>query len=306
MPEAANQTPEEWAREEIDSQLRRAGWCVQSRGELDLNAGRGVAVREYPTDVGPMDYALFVDGQPCGVIEAKREEDGQRLTPVENQTESYASAELRHIGVADMRFRYEANGKVIYFTDAADPEPRSREIFNFHRPETLTEQRAASASLPARLQRLPELPCAGLRDCQFTAIKNLEDSFHLNRPRALIQMATGAGKTYTAITAIYRLLKHAGVRRVLFLVDTRNLGAQAEGEFHQYVPQDDNRKLTELYTVQRLSSSFVPTDGQVYMSTIQPIYSVLKGEALDKARMASTAAGTTWAANKRRGLKVNE
>lgn len=283
MAEAPNQGPEQRARDEIDGQLRQAGWSVQSRRELDLSAARGVAVREYPTDIGPMDYALFVYGNPCGVIEAKREEDGQRLTAVEYQTESYAAAGLRHVGQADMRFRYEATGKVTYFTDADDPEPRSREVFNFHRPETLAERRAESASLRARLQRLPELSGAGLRDCQYNAITNLEDSFRRNRPRALIQMATGAGKTYTAITSIYRLLKHVGVRRVLFLVDTRNLGAQAEGEFHQYVPQDDNRKFVELYTAQRLSSSYVPTDGQVCISTIQRMYSVLKGEELDEA-----------------------
>lgn len=218
-----NQTPEQQARDEIDEQLRRAGWLVQGRRDLNLSAGPGVAVREYPTDAGPMDYLLVVGGEPVGVIEAKREEEGQHLSRVEEQTAGYADAVLKHVGKADLRFCYEATGRVTYFTDTADPTPRSREVFGFHRPETLARWREAASSLRARLQELPDLARTGLRDCQHEAIANLEGSFRHNRPRALIQMATGAGKTYTAITSIYRLLKHAGVRRVLFLVDTRNL-----------------------------------------------------------------------------------
>jgi len=103
------------------------------------------------------------------------------------------------------------------------------------------------------------------------------------RPRALIQMATGAGKTYTAITSIYRLLKHADAKRVLFLVDTKNLGEQAEQEMMAYVPIDDNRKFTELYSVQRLKSSFVDKGADVCISTIQRLYSLLQDKELDEA-----------------------
>lgn len=277
-----NRTPEERARQRIDAVLRASGWVVQSLGMVDLSAGPGVAVREYPTDTGPMDYLLFVDREPVGVIEAKREEEGHRLTTVEEQSLRYASAALKHLGTCKLRFVYESTGVITHFTDHADPRPRAREVFGFHRPETLARWRAEAASLRSRLQDLPELQPDGLRECQFRAIANLEASLKVNRPRALIQMATGAGKTYTAITSVYRLLKHAGVRRVLFLVDTRNLGVQAEGEFHQYVPQDDNRKFTELYTVQRLRSPHVPTDGQVCISTIQRLYSILRGEPLDE------------------------
>ncbi|WP_019582985.1 DEAD/DEAH box helicase family protein [Thioalkalivibrio sp. ALE16] len=277
-----NQTPEQAARERIDQQLRASGWEVQSLAELDPSAARGVAVREYPTDTGPMDYLLMVDGEPAGLIEAKREEEGHRISKVEEQSARYARAKLKHVGKADLRFIYEATGTLTRFTDRADPVPRARDVFEFHRPETLAEWRSQSASFRARLQNLPTLGSDGLRDCQFHAINNLETSFRENRPRALIQMATGAGKTFTAITSIYRLLKHAGAKRILFLVDTRNLGVQAENEFHQYLPQDDNRKFTELYTVQRLRSPHVPTDGQVCISTIQRLYSILKGEPLDE------------------------
>ena len=82
-------------------------------------------------------------------------------------------------------------------------------------------------------------------------------------------MATGSGKTFTAITFIYRLLKYTNAKRILFVVDTKNLGEQAEQEFMAYLPNDDNRKFTELYGVHRLKSSFIPTDNQVYISTIQ-------------------------------------
>ncbi|WP_280553009.1 DEAD/DEAH box helicase family protein [Halomonas sp. 25-S5] len=275
-----NQNPEQRARDRIDDQLRSSGWLVQSLAELNPSAARGVAVREYPTDTGPMDYLLLVDGVPVGLIEAKREEEGHRISKVEEQSARYAEAELKHIGKVDLRFVYEATGEITRFTDRHDPAPRAREVFQFHRPETLAEWRSQTAPFRARLQALPVLQPDGLRDCQFRAIGNLETSLKENRLRALIQMATGAGKTFTAITSIYRLLKHAGAKRVLFLVDTRNLGVQAENEFHQYLPQDDNRKFTELYTVQRLRSPHVPRDGQVCISTIQRLYSILKGEPL--------------------------
>ena len=189
-----------------------------------------------------------------------------------------------------MPFLYESTGIITRFTDARDPKPRSREVFSFHRPETLKEWLSQDASLLERLHHIPplnpnHLPARELRlrDCQETAITNLEASFKADRPRALIQMATGAGKTYTAITSIYRLLKHAHGKRILFLVDTKNLGEQAEQEMMSYVPIDDNRKFTELYTVQRLKSSFVARDSQVCISTIQRLYSILKDTPLDEA-----------------------
>ena len=286
-----NQTPEQKARDNIDAQLKLAGWVVQSAKKIDFNAGLGVAVREYQTDVGPADYVLFVDKKAVGVIEAKKEELGHKITEVEEQTEGYAAAKLKWVNNKEpLPFLYESTGIVTRFTDGRDPKPRSREVFNFHRPETLKEWQSQGDSLRQRLQTIPDLnpqhlPAQELRlrDCQETAITNLEASFKADRPRALIQMATGAGKTYTAITSIYRLLKHAGAKRILFLVDTRNLGEQAEQEMMSYVPLDDNRKFTELYNVQRLKSSFVAKDSQVCISTIQRLYSILKGSELDEA-----------------------
>jgi len=278
-----NQNPEQIARDKIDTLLAQSGWKVQDRKALNFNAGLGIACREYPTDIGPVDYVLFVDRKPVGVIEAKREEEGHRLTVHEIQAEAYATAKLKHIENDPLAYVYESTGEVTRFTDFRDPHPRARQVFSFHKPETFREWLSAPKSLRARLNDIPALNEKGLRDCQIIAINNLEKSFKESFPRALIQMATGSGKTYTAITFIYRLLKFANAKRVLFLVDTRNLGKQAEQEFMAYTPADDNRKFTELYNVQRLKSSYVSKDAQVCISTIQRLYSILKGEELDES-----------------------
>lgn len=282
-----NQNPEQIARDKIDKRLEEAGWSVQNKGEVDWSKSLGVAIREYPTENGkPADYALFVNQDPIGIIEAKRDEEGYKITSIEEQSAGYANNPLRGLGNEPLPFRYEATGVLTRFTDIRDPKPRSREVFSFHRPETLKEKFEEKRTLRGRLlHELPSFePEQGLfRDCQIKAIKNLETSFKGNRPKALIQMATGSGKTFTAITSIYRLLKHAGAKRILFLVDTKNLGEQAEQEFMGYIPTDDNRKFTELYSVTRLQSSSIPKDSHVYISTIQRLYSILKEEDLDES-----------------------
>ncbi|MBL7724550.1 MAG: DEAD/DEAH box helicase family protein [Chitinophagaceae bacterium] len=278
-----NQTPEQLARDKIDAELIQCGWPIQNKNQINLNAGVGIAVREYQTDIGPADYVLFVDKKPVGIIEAKRAEEGIHLTMHEGQTEGYATAKLKYLNNQPLFFGYESTGEVTRFTDYRDPKPRSRPVFTFHRPETFSEWSKQEKSLRTRLHDIPALPTTGLRDCQIIAINNLEQSFKEARPKALIQMATGSGKTYTAITFIYRLLKYAKAKRILFLVDTKNLGEQAEQEMMAYVPNDDNRKFTELYGVTRLKSSFIPPDNQVYISTIQRMYSILKGAELDES-----------------------
>ena len=281
--------PEQQARENIDKQLEQSGWFVQDFKELNPSASLGVAVREYPTESGSADYILFVDSgdpflrkKPIGVIEAKRE--GITLSAVHDQTTRYAADKLKYIfKKEELPFQYETTGTETYFTDARDPIPRQREIFNFHKPETLYEWIKQESSLRARLRMFPPLNTDGLRVCQSVAIKNLEESFADNRSRALIQMATGAGKTFSAITSVYRLLKFANAKRILFLVDTRNLGKQAEQEFQAYKPNDDKRLFTELYNVQRLRSNFIDPSTHVCISTIQRMYSILKGKELDES-----------------------
>lgn len=272
-----NQLPEEQARDECDRLLRASGWLVQSYKRIDLSAGPGVAVREYPTDTGPADYILFVDGKPVGVIEAKKQDEAYHLNLHEGQVEEYAQAKLKYLDNEPLPFVYLSTGTMTGFVDARDPKPRMREVFSFHRPETLRDWLERSESLRASFAKLGALATEGLRDCQIAAITGLERSFKRNAPRALVQMATGSGKTYTAITAVYRLLKNTQARRILFLVDTRNLGEQAEQEFLSYLPTDDNRKFSELYGVCRLQSRSIPADKQVYISTIQRLYAALRG-----------------------------
>ena len=279
--QTVNQNPEQIARDRIDERLRAAGWDVQDRKAMDFNAGLGIAVREYQTDVGPVDYVLFVDRQAVGVVEAKPDSWGAKLTTVEEQSAGYANAELKWVAKSEpLPFVYEATGEVTRFTNGRDPNPRSREIFTFHRPETFKDWTQAQTSLRAGIASLPPLNPTDLRECQIKAITNLEASLKADKPRALVQMATGSGKTFTAITQVYRLLKHADARRILFLVDTRNLGEQAEQEFRGFIPNDDNRTFTELYNVQRLASSHIAGDSQVVISTIQRMYATLKGEEL--------------------------
>ncbi|WP_333699184.1 DEAD/DEAH box helicase family protein, partial [Rivihabitans pingtungensis] len=278
-------TPETQARQQIDQKLAQAGWLIQDMKQLNLGAGVGVAVREYPTDTGPADYLLFVNRQPVGVIEAKKDSAGANLTVTESQTQRYASANLKwRKDTTPLRFLFEATGQIVRFTDNADPAPRSREIFHFFKPETLAAWLAQPDTLRCRLaKQMPALATRSLRDCQVSAVTGLEKSLALNKPRALVHMATGAGKTFTAITSVYRLLKFGGAKRILFLVDTRNLGKQAHQEFMAYTPPDDGRKFTELYNVQRLNSPTIDPHSQVCISTIQRMYSILSGEPIDES-----------------------
>lgn len=277
-------TPEQKARETIDQRLAQSGWILQDMRQLNPVAGPGVAVREFPTSTGPVDYTLFVDGTPVGIVEAKADEKGQDITTVEGQSSRYAGSTFKWVKTGyTIRFAYEATSKLTRFTDYADQKYRSRPIFSFHRPESLRALLKADDTIRNNMKHFPPFDTTGFRSCQITAIQNLERSFAENRPRALVQMATGAGKTFTAITAVYRLLKYAKVNRVLFLVDTKSLGEQAEREFLAYRPNDDNRSFSEIYGVRRLKSSYIPQDVQVCISTIQRMYSILKGEELDES-----------------------
>lgn len=296
-----NQNPEQIARDKIDEMLSLAGWLVQSKKKVDLSAAKGIALRETNTVSGSADYMLFVDRKPVGVIEAKKEDEGHRLLMVEEQSARYATEPIK-IGAFTLEnekpFVYESTGTITRFTDYRDPKPRGRNVFSFHKPETIAEWLKKGKSLRERLLSIPALDETGLRPAQIVAINNLEHSFKKNRPKALIQMATGAGKTFTAATFVYRLLKHADAKRILFLVDTKNLGEQAEQEFMTFQPNDDNRKFTELYNVQRLSSSYIASDSQVCISTIQRLYSILKGEELDESAELDNPNENSWLQNK--------
>lgn len=275
--------PEEKARLAIDEKLKQSGWVIQDMKKLNLSAALGVAIREFPTSTGEVDYALFVEGQPVGVVEAKREEAGEHITDVEVQSNRYVNSKFKWIkGNYVIRFVYEATDKIVRFTDYKDIKYRSRTVFSFHRPETLQALQKEPDTIRNNMKHFPPLDVNGFRKCQINAINNLDKSFADNRPKALVQMATGAGKTFTAITAAYRLLKYSKIKRILFLVDTKGLGEQAEREFLAYTPNDDPRSFSQIYGVRRLKSSYIPNDVQICISTIQRMYSILKGEDLDE------------------------
>ncbi|RDD60596.1 type I restriction-modification enzyme R subunit C-terminal domain-containing protein [Ferruginivarius sediminum] len=273
--------PEDAARAEIDRLLAAAGWVVQDYPHYDRHAAAGVAVREFQLPAGPSDYLLFVDGKAAGVIEAKRE--GTTLSGVEEQSEGYAAQLPDNLAKhADpLPFTYESTGVETFFSDGREQDPRARRVFAFHRPETLRAWLAEGKALSQRVAEIPPLERTGLRDCQFDAIDGLERSLARGDTRALIQMATGAGKTFTAVTFAYRLIKFARAKRILFLVDRRALGKQTLTEFSKYVTPDDGRVFTSLYNVQHLQTNRFDRDAKVVITTIQRLYAMLRDEELD-------------------------
>ncbi|MHB8754196.1 MAG: type I restriction endonuclease subunit R [Candidatus Acidiferrales bacterium] len=278
-------SPEARARENIDKQLIDAGWIVQSRDEADISAGRGVAIREFPmrSGFGEADYLLYVEGQAVGVVEAKKE--GSTLTGFEIQTAKYSE------GLPDslpaprrpLPFCYQGTGVETRFTNLLEPDAASRNVFSFHQPATLAEWLTDELDHPgstvkARIRQMPPLIEQGLRPAQIKAIKNLELSLGQGKRRALIQMASGGGKTFTACNSIYRLIKHGGAHRILFLVDRANLGRQTLKEFQNFRTPEEQRLFTELYNVQHLQSNKLDKVSKVCISTIQRLYSMLQGQ----------------------------
>ncbi|MBS0172173.1 MAG: DEAD/DEAH box helicase family protein [Nitrospira sp.] len=303
-------TPEEKARQKIDAMLVSAGWVVQDFKQAHIRANRGVALRNFPLTSGHgfADYLLYVDGNAAGIVEAKKE--GYTLTGVEMQSEKYSKGLPQDLPVITrpLPFLYQSTGAETRFTNGLDPQPRSRFVFSFHRPDTLAAfipkyseaprelhgaslAAEAAPTLRGRLRTLPPLSTSGLWPAQITAITNLEKSLAQDRPRALIQMATGSGKTFTAINFIYRLIKFGGAQRILFLVDRGNLGDQTLKEFQQYVSPYNNFKFTEEFIVQRLAGNTLDTTARVCIGTIQRMYSMLKGRDLSEEDEEASVAG---------------
>jgi type I restriction enzyme R subunit len=282
--------PEEQARVLIDEQLTRAGWHVCDRREIDLVNKSGNAVREVimKPDHGRADYLLYVDKKVVGVIEAKPV--GTTLTGVQWQSAMYAvglpEAYRPQAVLKDDRlpFVFEASGSETQYTNGFDPAPRARKIFNFPKPETLARIIRESVEHPeaptwrGRIQYMPSYDDYDLRPASKIAVGAIEKSLAAGtHSRSLVQMATGAGKTRMAVTESYRLIKNGGFNRILFLVDRNNLGDQTLREFRDYETQDDGRKFTELYNVNKLTSAGVADSSKVVISTIQRVFSVLRG-----------------------------
>ena len=291
MTDDVRLTAEQRARAMIDRQLAAAGWHVQDRDQLNLYAGTGVAVREaiMAPGHGRADYLLYVDQRAVGVIEAKPE--GTPLSGVEWQSATYAdglpaAVRLKALTVdGRLPFVFEASGSETHFTNGYDPRPRARSIFAFPKPETLARlvrDAEASPDAPtwrAKVAVMPPLITEGLRPAQIDAITGLERSLAEQRfARSLVQMATGAGKTFMAVTECYRLLRHGGFHRILIVVDRNNLADQTMREFATYATPDDGRLFTELYAVDKLTSAGMVASSSVVISTIQRVYAALRGE----------------------------
>ena len=271
-------TPEQKSRQQIDRQLEQAGWIVQDYRQMNISAGLGVAVREFPLTTGDADYMLYADARAIGVVEAKPK--GHTLTGVETQSGKYLDGLPKTLPNyrLPLPFAYESTGEVTQFTNTLEPDARSRAIFTFHRPEELIRLVKLDKQVRGLLREMPPLNTGNLWNVQIDSINNLEKSLALNKPRALIQMATGSGKTFTAVNFCYRLIKYAGARRILFLVDRNNLGKQTLNEFQQFISPVNGYKFTEEYTVQHLKKNTIAPASKVCITTIQRLYSMLKGE----------------------------
>ena len=297
------------AREKSDALLASAGWHVCDAAAANIHAARGVAIREFPLPGhGFADYLLYVDGKAAGVIAAKKE--GVTLSGVETQSAKYTKGLPAGLPAwrKPLPFSYQSTGVETRFTNGLAPDPRSRPVFAFHKPQYLArlldEAQSFDAAQPlgtgdapvliaadaaaerrgptflARMAHMPPLIETGLWPAQGKAINNLEASLAANKPRALIQMANGSGKSFTAISFIYRLIKFAGARRILFLVDRGNLAGQTLKEFQQYDSPYNNFKFTEEYIVQRLQGNTLDTTARVCICTIQRMYSMLRSKDL--------------------------
>ena len=275
-------TPEKEARVLIDQHLKDAGWIVQDASAINLSEGLGIAVREFPLKTGFADYLLYADGKAIGVVEAKPE--GFPLKGVETQSSKYTFGlpkDLPHYHLP-LPFAYETTGKATQFTNTLEPDFRSREVFSFHRPEELIRLVTKDDQLRGLLQKMPPLDAGQLWRVQIQSINNLEKSLAENRPRALIQMATGSGKTFTAVNFCYRLIKYAGAKRILFLVDRNNLGKQTLNEFQQFSSPVTGYKFIEEYEVQRLTGKTISPSSKVCITTIQRLYAMLANKELDE------------------------
>lgn len=282
MEQKQHSKPEQAARQKIDEQLRRSGWSV-TRSKTAWQQGGAVAVEEWIFPNGlKADYLLFFKGKAIAVVEAKKRR--VMLDGVYVQADGYRRASAEDPmpkWLPQLCFIYCANGEAVLFADRRDKHSTTRLVYSFHRPETLESWLQEGEPTRAdRLRALKDQPLESespLRDCQTEAIRALEQSFAAQKRRAYIHMSTGAGKTFTACTFCYRLLRYAKVRRILFLVDRTNLGTQAYDEFASWLIPEDRSHFTENYIVQHLTGPQIQPGARVVISTIQRIYSLLTG-----------------------------
>ena len=266
--------PEERARQWIDSKLEEAGWQVIDRQEY-VSGMHAVAIREALMKNNlEADYLLMLNGKAAAVIEAKRNEvpldNANLIKQAENYTHKVPS--WCPSWQLPLPFVYLSNGKAIAFKDIRTPDAPYQLVTQFPRPWDLVRKLDLG-----ELDGLPFLSPKGLRNCQYQAITNLEKSFKAGKRRALISLATGAGKTFTACMMIYRLLSYTPAKKVLFLVDRNNLGTNAMLELQQFKITAGNKALSEIFGIEKLSNHPINLRANIIISTIQRLYSKLSG-----------------------------
>ena len=272
-------TPEEKARQKIDQWFAEAGWKVINREDYEPTC-TAVAIREGLLKGNlEADYFLFINGKAVGVLEAKREDIDALSDKVCDQAALYAKSvpPIYQTYQNPLPFIFTSSGKELYFCDFRKQEQSFKQIMAIPTPYELVKQLGISDSFAG----LPTLQKKGLRDCQYEAVTELEKSFRAGQNRALMVLATGAGKTYTACLAAYRMLSYTPMRRILFLVDRNNLGKQAEAEFGTFRLTENGEAFNTIFMVNRLRSSSIPSDSNVIISTIQRLFSFLKGDTIN-------------------------
>ena len=272
--------PEEKARAVIDRMFEEAGWKVVDRDKYVPNM-TAVAIRE-GLMVGnrEADYLLFLNGKAVGVLEAKRIETDINSDIVQEQARLYTRSCPKWCQAwfpnIPLPLAYVANSRDLMFYDTRKSNSEFEYCKKIHTPKEVKKL----LGLEDDYVGLPTLNPKGLRACQYEAITELEKSYRNGENRALMVLATGAGKTYTACLAAYRMLAFTPMKRILFLVDRNNLGKQAETEFGTFRLTENGDPFNTIFTVNRLKSSSVPTDSNVVISTIQRLFSLLKGDEI--------------------------
>lgn len=286
MDDAKQLNPEELARVNIDNWLDQAGWEVVNRDEITTGL-QALAVREGLLEGNlEADYLLFLGGRAVGVLEAKRVEVDVLSPEVQQQALNYTHHVPSWVQVWEnpLPLVYLSNGRDLYFVNQADPnfdinEPNWTRVSKIFTPK----ETATMLSLTGDFVKMPALTLRekhALRDCQREAVQQIEASFRIGKRRALVVIATGAGKTYTACMEAYRMLNYTNTNRVLFLVDRNNLGSQAEEEFGMFRLTKNGETFSNIFGVERLTSPSFEKDTKVVISTIQRLFSIISGQAV--------------------------
>ena len=288
-----HQLTEAETRQLIDRQLQQAGWEADSENlnnwkyKTAPQKGHNMAIAEWVLPNGQRaDYALFKGLEFYGIVEAKKwDQDiaGQMAQPKEYSREvPFRSDYLlvdNDMGEYKVPFIYTANGRPylkqykeksgIWFWDARNPKESAYALEEFHHPEDLalklTSQNPEIADKD--LVDDQDFPRFADRDYQVEAIKSIEEAIKYGKKRILLAMATGTGKTRTAIALMYRLLKHKRARRILYLVDRNSLGQQTADAIKDN--KIGNLSIASIYGVKELKDKLPDASTKIQIATVQ-------------------------------------